>query len=111
MLITAFCDLKLIASSKFLPGLRAWESAGMYCRECGARMDLASTVKTPDFNERTVQVFECEACDVIEVDHPAPMPPIEVVVEDALIDGRSRKSRLVYAVVAPPSKSKTFVAI
>jgi hypothetical protein len=52
----------------------------MYCRECGGRMRLASTVKPSDCDVGTVQVFECKPCEVIEVEHPAPMPPIETLV-------------------------------
>lgn len=44
-------------------------------------MDLASTVKPSAFDERTVQIFECEPCDIIEIEHPAAMPPVEVAIE------------------------------
>jgi len=82
----------------------------MYCRECGGRMQLASTVKPSDCDVGTVQVFECKPCEVIEVEHPAPMPPMEILVEDALIDGTSRRSRLVYGVFAAPGKSSSDLA-
>ncbi|MGH9566912.1 MAG: hypothetical protein ACRD4I_13065 [Candidatus Angelobacter sp.] len=74
-------------------------------------MDLASTVKPSDFDETTVQVFECEPCDIIEIEHPAVMPPIEAVVEGALIDGTSRRSRLVYGIFAPAAISKPDLVI
>jgi hypothetical protein len=69
----------------------------MYCRECGERMRWASAVIAPNQRDYVVQVYECVPCDVVELDNPAPPPPLEEFVETALAEGSGRRSRLVYA--------------
>lgn len=69
----------------------------MYCRECGERMRWASAVIRPDESNSIVQLYECVACDVVEVDNPAPPPPLDEYVETALAERSGHRSRLVYA--------------